>query len=68
MEKITLVFDENASFSFYGPSKFVRFGEFEHFFSVFASHANWPLFSFELNYNYTNIMIGLGLGKGTLPG
>ena len=34
-KKLTLVFDENASFSFYGPSKFFRFGDFEHFFQNF---------------------------------
>ena len=27
-KKLTLVFDENASFSFYGPSKFFRFWRF----------------------------------------
>ncbi len=30
-KKLTLVFDEIASFSFYGPSKFFRFGDFEQF-------------------------------------
>ncbi len=34
-KKLTLVFDENASFSFYGPSKIFRFGDFEHFFQNF---------------------------------
>ena len=32
---LNLVFDENASFSFYGPSKFFRFGDIEHFFKIF---------------------------------
>ena len=41
MEKLTLVFDEDASFSFYGSSKFFRFGDFEHFFQNFEfSKAN----------------------------
>jgi len=31
-KKLTLVFNENASFSFYGSSKIFRFGDFEHFF------------------------------------
>ena len=31
-KKLTLVFVENASFSFYGPSKFFRLGEFEQNF------------------------------------
>jgi hypothetical protein len=34
-KKLTLVFDENVSFSFYGSSKFFRFGDFEHFFQNF---------------------------------
>jgi len=34
-KKLTLVFDENASFSFHGPSKIFRFGDFEHFFQIF---------------------------------
>jgi hypothetical protein len=34
-KKLTLVFDENAAFSFYGPSKFFRFGDLEHFFQNF---------------------------------
>ncbi len=34
-KKLTLVFDENTSFSFYGSSKFFRFGDFEHFFQNF---------------------------------
>jgi hypothetical protein len=34
-KNLTLVFDENALFSFYGPSKFFRFGDFEHFFQNF---------------------------------
>ena len=29
---LNLFFDENASFSFYEPSKFFRFGDFKHFF------------------------------------
>jgi len=32
---LNLVYDENASLSFYGPSKFFRFGDFEHFFQKF---------------------------------
>ena len=31
LKKLTLVFDKIASLSFYGPSKFFRFGDFEHF-------------------------------------
>jgi len=39
MEKLD--FDENASFSFYGSSKFFRFGDIEHFFQIFEfSKAN----------------------------
>jgi hypothetical protein len=34
-KKLTLVFDENASFSFNGPSKFFWFGDFKHFFQNF---------------------------------
>jgi len=34
-KNLALVFDENASFSFYGPSKFFQFGSFEHFFQNF---------------------------------
>jgi len=30
-KKMALVFDENDSFSFYGPSKLSRFDDFEHF-------------------------------------
>jgi hypothetical protein len=36
-KKLTLVFDENASFSFYGPSKFFRFADFENFFQNFLN-------------------------------
>ena len=32
METLNLFFDKNVSFSFYGPPKFFRFGDFEHFF------------------------------------
>jgi len=40
-KKLILFFDENASFSFYGPSKFFRFGDFEPFFKTFEfSKAN----------------------------
>jgi hypothetical protein len=35
LKNLTFVFDENASFSFYGPSKFFRFGDIEHFFLNF---------------------------------
>ena len=34
-KELTLVFDENASFSFYGPSKFFGFSDFEFFFQKF---------------------------------
>ena len=32
---LDLVFDENTSISFYGPSKFFRFGDFKQFFEFF---------------------------------
>jgi len=41
---LTFVFDENASSSFYRPSKFFRFGDFEHFFSKISN------FSKKINY------------------
>jgi len=45
-KKLTLVLDESASFSFYGQSKFFRFGDFEHFFSKFL---NFPK---QINYSF----------------
>jgi hypothetical protein len=50
---MTLVFDENAWFSFYGPSKFFRFGDFEHFFQNFEfSKANKLYNFFKINYKF----------------
>jgi hypothetical protein len=34
-KNFTLFFDGNSSFRFHGPSKFFRFGNFEHFFQTF---------------------------------
>ena len=48
---LTLVFDENASFSFYGPPKFFSIWWFWAFFSKFSNFSKQInyIFSLELN-------------------